>query len=256
VGTTALAFGSVVVVVVGTVCTIVVVVVVVGVTFTVVVVVVVGVDVLTVVVEVVVGAGPVPLVAVDTVVTVVIVVIVGVVLTVVVVVPFGETYVQLCMAERAWEDIVMADGAATVVVVTGSVVFVLEGGAVAGVSRFLPVVGVGPLCVFSLAGAERGLSPFEGLSAAAALGLVRCPPPTPARRAAMTAPTNPNDAKGVRMRDRRDRVRACLAAGLASCFRPCVAMCTREVDGKAGWAAVASISSKPMCSLILRAGVE
>jgi hypothetical protein len=235
-----LAFGAVVVVVVGTVCTIVVVVVV-GVTCTVVVVVVVGVDFLTVVAEVVVGAGLVPFVAVDTVITVVIVVVEGVVLTVVVVVPFGETYVQLCMPERAWEDIVMVDGAAAVVVVTGSVVFVLEGGAVTGVSRFSLVVGA--LCVFSLAGAERGLSPFEGLSTAAALGLGRCPPPTPARRAAMTAPANPNDAKGVRMRDRRDRVRACLAAGLASCFRASLAMCTREVDGKAGWGAVGSISS-------------
>lgn len=245
-----MAFGAVVVVVVvvGTVCTIVVVVVV-GVTLTVVVVVVVGVDFLTVVVVVVVvGAGLVPLVAVNTVVTVVIVVVDGVVLTVVLVVPFGETYVQLCMAERPWEDIVMVDGAATVVVVTGgSVVFVLEGGAVTGVTRFSLVVGVGALCVFSLAGAERGLSPFGGLSAPAALGLARCPPPIPARRATMTAPTSPNDAKGVRMRDRRDRVRACLAAGLASCFHACLAMCTRDVDGKAGWDAFASISSKPMC---------
>ena len=241
-----MAFGAAVVVVVGTVCTTVVVVVV-GVTCTVVVVVVVGVDFLTVVVVVVVGAGLVPLVAVNTVVTVVIVVVDGVVLTVVVVVPVGETYVQLCTAERPWEDIVMVDGAATVVVVTGgSVVFVLEGGAVTGVSRVSLVVGVGALCVFSLAGAERGLSPFERLSGPAALGLARCPPPTPARRAAMTAPTSPNDAKGVTMRDRRDRVRACLAAGLASSFRACLAMCTRDVDGKAGWDAFAPISSKPM----------
>jgi hypothetical protein len=190
------------------------------------------------------------------VITVVIVVVDGVTFTVVVVVPFGETDVQLCMAERAWEAIVMVDSAATVVVVTGSVVFVLENGALTGVSRSSLVVGVGALCVFSLAGAERGLSPLEGSSAAAAWGLARCPPPTPARRAAMTAPTNPNDARGVRMRDRRVRARACLAVGLASCFSgffpvcfpAFLAMCTREVDGKAGPGADASISSKPMWS--------
>jgi len=159
------------------------------------------------------------------------------------------------MAERPWEDMAKVDGAANVVVVTGSVVLVLDGGSARGLPRFSLVVGVGARCVFSSAGAESGLSPFEGLGTPAAFGLTRCPPPTPARRAAMTAPTSPNDARGVRMRDRRDRVRACFGAGLASCLRGCLARCTREVDGRAGWGAVASISSKPMCSLILRPGV-
>ena len=132
------------------------------------------------------------------------------------------------MAERAWAVCVVKSGAAgiPVVVVDGWVVLVLENGSVAGVAGVVGGVVAGGVCgesVFRMAGADRGPSSLEELGEPDEPALTRCPPPKPAKSAAMTAATRPKEARGVRRRVRRDWGRACFGVALVSRLRACFA---------------------------------